>query len=417
MSTWTLPAPTPSALGDHDVTRDGAHLAGRRVALLITGGIAAMKLPLVARALRREGAEVVAFVSKEALRYVTAETLEWSTVHPIVQRLTAAAEHLSDSAPFDAYLLAPATYNSINKIAAGIADGVVTSTAASALGRLEQGRTAVLCAPTMHGSLHNRILVASLRRLHELGVRIIPPRDAYGKHNLPDEQTLVAEVARAVSRSPLRGRRLLVTGGTTALPIDGVQQLVHRFHPGLGIAVAMELHLRGADVTLIQGDSVLPVPALLPHRVAPTFSDYRHILNEELMRGYAAAVFAAGVAEYQPEQVVKKLPGGQAHLMLPLLPTAKINDEVQAAHPSLYLIPFHYEADISPAQLTDAARARGERFSCVVASREPESASTPSGPRPWAWIVSTDGEPRPVNSPHQIAESVADHLEKVLAIG
>ena len=130
MTTWTLPAPTPSDLGDHDILPEGSHLAGRRVALLVTGGIAAMKIPLVARALRRQGASVVAFTSKEAMRYVTAEALEWSTVSPVIQRLTAAAEHLSDGAPFDAYLLAPATYNSINKIAAGIADGVVTSAAA-----------------------------------------------------------------------------------------------------------------------------------------------------------------------------------------------------------------------------------------------------------------------------------------------
>src|SRR5580698_8460508 len=163
MSDWTLPAPTPSELGDHDVVPEGTRLAGRRVALLVTGGIAAMKVPFVARALRRQGAAVVAFTSKEALRYVTVDALEWSTVSPVVQRLTAAAEHLSDSAPFDAYLIAPATYNSINKIAAGVADGVITSAAASALGRLERGRAAVLVAPTMHGSLHNRILVDSLR--------------------------------------------------------------------------------------------------------------------------------------------------------------------------------------------------------------------------------------------------------------
>src|SRR5277367_4386109 len=262
MTDWTFPAPTPSDLGDHDVLPEGTHLAGRRVALLVTGGIAAMKIPFVARALRRQGAAVVAFTSKEALRYVTAEALEWSTVSPVVQRLTAAAEHLSDGAPFDAYLLAPATYkealryvtaealewstvspvvqrltaaaehlsdgapfdayllapatyNSINKIAAGVADGVVTSAAASALGRMERGRTAVLIAPTMHGSLHNSILVASLSKLHAMGVRVVPPRDAYGKHNLPDERELVAEVCRSVSRSNLKGRRILVTGGTT----------------------------------------------------------------------------------------------------------------------------------------------------------------------------------------------------------
>src|SRR5262245_51143293 len=100
MSDFSFPAPTPSTLADHDVERERAHLAARRAALLVTGGIAAMKIPFVARALRRQGADVVAFVSDEATRYVTAEALAWSTANPIVQKLTPAAEHLSDAAPF-----------------------------------------------------------------------------------------------------------------------------------------------------------------------------------------------------------------------------------------------------------------------------------------------------------------------------
>jgi phosphopantothenoylcysteine decarboxylase/phosphopantothenate--cysteine ligase len=310
MSGWTFPPPMPSSLGDHDVPLEGSRLAGRRVALLVTGGIAAMKIPFVARALRRQGAAVVAFTSKEALRYVTVDALAWSTVSQVVQRLTAAAEHLSDAAPFDAYLLAPATYNSINKVAAGVADGVVTAAFASALGRLEAGRTAVLVAPTMHGSLHNRILVDSLRRLHDLGVRVVPPRDAYGKHNLPDEAALVAEVCRAVSRSPLRGRRVLVTGETAAASIDGVRCLVERSRGRLGIAIASELHHRGAEVMLVQGDLAAQAPAFVPHRVARTDDDYRSLVWEELERGPAAGVLAA----------------------------AEIVDEARRAHPDLPIV-------------------------------------------------------------------------------
>jgi phosphopantothenoylcysteine decarboxylase/phosphopantothenate--cysteine ligase len=411
MSGWTFPAPTPSDLGDHDVEPEGSRLAGRRVALLVTGGIAAMKIPFVARALRRQGAEVVAFTSKEATRYVTVEALEWSTLHPVVQRLTAAAEHLSDGAPFDAYLVAPATYNSINKIAAGVADGVVTSAAASALGRLERGKTAVLVAPTMHGSLHNRILVGSLERLHALGVRVIPPRDAYGKHNLPDERALVAEVARAVSRSPLRGRRVLVTGGTTPVPIDDVRRIVNRFRGRLGIAVAAELHLRGADTLLVHGDGAFPVPSFIPHRVARTYDDYRSIVHEELGRGYEAGVFSAGVADYRPEAAAAgKIPSGQEKLTLALVPTAKVIDEVRKAYPGLYMVTFKYQEGLSHDELMRIASARLDRFPCVVANRGEEQAARQQR----AWIVTRDRAPRPVEGKRAIAEAIADHLEEAL---
>ena len=201
---FRFPPPTASDLGDHEVPRDGDLLDGVRVALLVTGGIAAFKAPMVAHALRRQGAAVTAFVTTEGLRYVAREALEWACDRPVVVDLTAGAEHLSDSAPFDLYLVAPATYSVIGKVANGIADTPVTATLASAIGRMERGLASVLLAPTMHGSMHNSILVANLRALNAIGCTVVPPRDAYGKHNLPDERTLV-DACVAAQRS--RGAR------------------------------------------------------------------------------------------------------------------------------------------------------------------------------------------------------------------
>ncbi len=108
---WTFSPPASTAIGDHDVPLLSGHLEGRSIALLVGAGIAAMKAPLLARALRRRGAHVTAFCSPEALRYVGAEALEWSTCRPLVRELTWRAEHLSDGENFAAYLVAPATSN------------------------------------------------------------------------------------------------------------------------------------------------------------------------------------------------------------------------------------------------------------------------------------------------------------------
>jgi phosphopantothenoylcysteine decarboxylase/phosphopantothenate--cysteine ligase len=194
---FQFPAPTPSDLGDHEVRREGSALEGARIALLVTGGIAAMKAPLVARALRRQGAQVTAFATTEALRYVAREALSWACTRPVIVELSADAEHLSDAAPFDLYLVAPATYSVIGKCAHGIADTPVTATLASAIGRLERGSAAVLLAPTMHGSMHNSILVGNLTALHAVGCVIVSPRDDGGKHNLPSEAVLVDACALA----------------------------------------------------------------------------------------------------------------------------------------------------------------------------------------------------------------------------
>ncbi len=205
---FQFPAPTPSDLGDHEVRREGSALEGARVALLVTGGIAAMKAPLLARALRRQGAEVTAFATTEALRYVAREALEWACTRPVIVELSADAEHLSDAAPFDIYLIAPATYSVIGKCAHGIADTPVTATLASAIGRMERGHAAILFAPTMHGSMHNSILVSNLQALHAIGCTVVTPRDDGGKHNLPNEATLTDACALAFGglRSATRSR-------------------------------------------------------------------------------------------------------------------------------------------------------------------------------------------------------------------
>ncbi|MFM9146233.1 MAG: flavoprotein [Phycisphaerales bacterium] len=201
---FDFPPPTPSDLGDHEVPRDGDRLEGVRVALLVTGGIAAFRAPILARALRRQGATVTAFATTEALRYVAREALSWACDRPVVVDLTADAEHLSDSAPFDLYLVAPATYSVIGKCAHGIADTPVTATLASAIGRMERGHAAVVLAPTMHGSMHTSILVSNLQTLASTGCTIVPPRDAYGKHNLPEEPVLVDACAAALQAVSLR---------------------------------------------------------------------------------------------------------------------------------------------------------------------------------------------------------------------
>ena len=201
---FDFPPPTPSDLGDPEVPRDGDRLEGVRVALLVTGGIAAFRAPILARALRRQGATVTAFATTEALRYVAREALAWACDRPVVVELTADAEHLSDSAPFDLYLVAPATYSVIGKCAHGIADTPVTATLASAIGRMERGHAAVVLAPTMHGSMHTSILVSNLRTLASIGCTVVPPRDAYGKHNLPEEPVLVEACAAALQAVSLR---------------------------------------------------------------------------------------------------------------------------------------------------------------------------------------------------------------------
>ena len=412
MSNWDFSPPPESDLQDREVRLEGNHLQHKRIALLVTGSIAAMKAPLIARALRRQGADVVAFASPEALRYTTIDTLVWSTTNPVVTKLTAAAEHLSDDSPFAAYLVAPATYNTINKMALGIADGVITATLGSAIGRMERGKTQLLLAPTMHGSLHNSILTQSLQKLQNMGVKIIAPRIDYGKNNLPDEKEITAEVCRAVSRSPLKKEFIIVTGGATPVPIDNVRRITNRFTGRLGIEIAHELYLRGANVCLIHGQGSYLPPSYLPHQIINTYQEYRTKITEELQRQpYRFGIFSAAVADYQPEQVFPgKIPSGGALTILNLVPTIKVIQEVQNNFPELYMVTFKYQENISHEELINIAQARLKQgYPFVIANRGEEQGV--NGEQ-IAYFVTKKEQPKQVIGKKQIAIELSNYLEK-----
>ena len=412
MNSWDFQPPPESELGDRQLALESNQLENKRIALLITGSIAAMKAPLIARTLRRQGADVVAFVSNEALRYTTVDALEWSTTNPVVTKLTANAEHLSDDHPFAAYVVAPATYNTINKIALGIADSVITSSLGSAIGRMEGGKTEILIAPTMHGSLHNSILTASLHKLNRLGVKIIPPKVANGKNNLPDEKAIALAVCRAVSRSPLKDIPILVTGGPTPVPIDHIRRLTNRFTGRLGACIAEELYLRGAKVKLIHGQGSYHPPDYLPYQLVTTYDEYLRAVITELEHDYRYGIFSAAVADYKPAQVFPgKIPSGGKLSQIDLIPTQKVIGEVKARFPSLGMITFKYQENISHEELMNIAQTRLQQgYQMVVANRGEEQQATGAQV---AYLVTKDAAPQKAVGKQEIARAIANYLESV----
>ena len=197
--TWDLTAPAESKLKDQDVNTLSQALAGKRICLLICGSIAAYKAPDIIRTLRRHSATVFPVASNSALQFVTSMALEWTSGNKAVTSLTTDTEHLGSDTSFDIYLLAPATYNTINKAATGIADSTVSITLSSSLGLLESGKCRVLMAPCMHGSMHNSILTESMKKLQLMGVEFIKPKQEDGKNKLPEPEDLVNAVIKAVN--------------------------------------------------------------------------------------------------------------------------------------------------------------------------------------------------------------------------
>lgn len=408
---WDFSPPGASELKDHDVHQMDGRLTDKRVALLVTGSIAAYRTPDLVRDLRREGADVVVFISQEGLRYVAKDALEWTSLHPIVGSFTSDAEHLSDSRPFDVFLVAPATYNTINKMALGIADSVITSTLASALGRLEQNNASVLIAPAMHGTMHNSILTESLKKLAGMGVRVIRPRQENGKNNLPSHEILVAETIRSLSTTGLQGKEILITGGPTPVYLDRIRCITNHFTGALATQIAQEAYYQGATVHLVLGAGSLTPPEYLSHTVIRSYDDYvetvEHLLES---RSISVGIFTAAVADYRPESLFDgKIPSGQAQ-SLKLVSTDKVIQRVQKRFPDLFMTTFKYEENVDHAGLMAIAQDRlAQGYPLVVANRGTEKG--PNGEQ-IAWLVEKDKEEFFVQGKPQIACALLKRIEE-----
>lgn len=354
---WFCQPPAPSTISDHGVIQLGDYLRGKSIAVLVTGSVAAMKAPLIIRALRRYGASTTVFASGAALKYVGKDSLAWASGRPVVTELTPKSEHLNGSKPFSCYLVVPASYNTINKVANGIADSVVTTTLASALGYLAQKKTNVLMAPAMHGSMHNPLLSRSLVTLFKLGVQFIEPHQEFGKNNLPSQDAIVAEVCRATSERPLRGAKILVTGGPTPVKIDDIRRLTNCFSGKLGITIAKDLFLSGSNVLLLQSVSGIRPPAWLPHQLYEDYNQYSELaISAADSADYG--IFSAAVADYGPKNTTSgKIQSGKDVLTIELEPLPKVIEEIKnksddRARPQnprfrapIKIISFKFEAD------------------------------------------------------------------------
>jgi len=305
-------------------------LAGTNVALGVSGSIAAVKTVELAHELRRQGAEVRAVTTEAARGIVHPWALEFATENPVVAEITGSVEHVElcgRDGWADVLLCAPATANTVGKMAAAIDDTPVTTTATTALG----AGVPVVVAPAMHEPMYDHPgVLEAIERLESWGVGFVDPRVEEGKAKIATEEAIVLEAARAAGPRPLDGRRVVVTSGPTSEAIDPVRVLTNRASGRTGRAVAKACYVRGADVTLVHDGPETPYAETLPVESAAEMLD----AVAEVAGTADALVSAAAIGDYTVEAAEEKLRSGR-ELTLELEPTPKLIDTVRAAHPEL----------------------------------------------------------------------------------
>ena len=239
-------------------------LKGKCVLLGVTGGIAAYKMANVASALRKLGADVEVIMTKNATQFITPITFETLTGHKCMvdtfdRDFKFEVTHISLAKKADVILVAPATANVIAKMAHGIADDMLTTVVLAA-------KCPKLVSPAMNtGMLENPITQDNLATLERYGFTVIPSESGVlackdvGSGRLPKEDVLIEYILHTIARpKDLAGVRVTVTAGPTQEALDPVRYLTNHSTGKMGYALARAAAMRGADVTLIHGETALP---------------------------------------------------------------------------------------------------------------------------------------------------------------
>ncbi len=318
-------------------------LEGKHIALCVTGSVAAIESPRIARELSRHGADVTAFMSRGARGIIHPNTMEFATGKDVVTRLTGKLEHLQE---YDLVLVAPATANSINKFAGGIADTAVTSLVFSSACR-------VVIAPAMHLKMYeNTILQENIERLKGLGFSFIEPVISEAAAKLADTSFIVDFVISLLFKRDLEGLQVLVTAGPTLEYLDPVRVITNRSSGKMGVEIAREAYFRGADVRLVYGPGSVDVPGYIDVIRVETSNDMLGAVKENIS-DCDVFVSAAAVSDFTVEKKDKKIDSREGGLDVTLTPTKKILDEIKGF--DCFKVGFKALHDVSEDELVGSA--------------------------------------------------------------
>ncbi|WHZ34790.1 bifunctional phosphopantothenoylcysteine decarboxylase/phosphopantothenate--cysteine ligase CoaBC [Sagittula sp. MA-2] len=395
-------------------------LAGRRILLIIGGGIAAYKSLDLIRRLRERGAAVTPVMTRAASEFVTplsVAALAGEDVHADLFDLTSEAEmgHIQLSRVADLVVVAPATADLMAKMAGGHADDLASTL-------LMATDTPVMIAPAMNVRMWDH--AATQRNLATLrgdGIMVVGPNEGdmacgeYGPGRMAEPLEILAAIDAALADGPLKGRRVLVTSGPTHEPIDPVRYIANRSSGAQGTAVAEALRDLGAEVVFVTG----PADAPRPTGVQVVEVESAREMREAVMAALPvdAGVFAAAVADWRVKSAsaskIKKTAG-----QLPVLEFEENPDilrDVSALKDGrpLLVVGFAAETDDVVANAT-AKRAR-KGCDWIVANDVSPSTGIMGGTENAVVLITAEGaEEWPRAAKRDVARKLADRIAEAL---
>ena len=340
----------------------GTILSGKTICMCLTGSVAVITAPIIARELMRLGAEVIAVLSRSATELINPSLMHWATGNPVITKLTGKVEHVllaghrpNVSGKADLILVCPATANTISKIANGIDDTPVTTIVSTAFG----SSIPIVIVPAMHESMFHPILEKNILTLKKYGINILGPRISEGKAKIARVDDIIDRVIDLlVAKKDYEGIKVLITAGPTREPIDRVRFVSNRSSGRMGIEIAKEAAARGADVLLVAGECMVKIPDYINTVNVETTDDFIKTVKDELSsKDYDMFISAAAISDYKPIEFIEgKISSDEVkELQVNMRLTPKIIDEARKKNYKVFIIAFKAETNVSRSQLIDRA--------------------------------------------------------------
>lgn len=385
------------------------------IVLGVSGGIACYKAVELVRLLVKEGFAVHVVMTRGAMEFVTPLTFQTLSGRPVLTEtfsLTQESEigHINVADSADLFVIAPATANIIGKMAAGIADDLLTTI-------LLATQAPILVAPAMNIHMYaHPILQENLRKLRRIGYHLLEPDEGYlacgyeGKGRLPDPEKILEAVHGLLRMKDFAGEKILITAGPSREPLDPVRYISNRSSGKMGYALARAALRRGAQVVLVSGPTALQAPAGA-RVVAVNTASEMHAATLREFAGCTTVIMAAAVSDYRPAQAArKKIKKGSTAVQVCLEPNPDILKELGAIKNGKFLVGFAAETEDLAVNATKKLQAKN--LDMIVANDVTLAGGGFDSDTNIAAILDRSGATRtlPLMTKDELADEILDHI-------
>ncbi len=319
-------------------------LSGKKVIIASSASISIYRIPDLIRDIKREGAKTVSAMSRSAVSMIGKTIMEWATGNPVVTEITGNIEHISMFDENTVLLVAPASYNTIGKMARGISDSIPSLFFSYALGHGNK----IVVVPAMHRDMmENPVNKENIETLKKMGVLVVEPEYDDTKAKLADNDRIIDHLCRAIYGDELSGKKVLIISGRSELPIDQVRVITNRSSGYTGYWMARNAFRLGASVITYVGNSQYSIPSYVTYMEKYNLKEIIIETNTYItIEKYDYILMPMALMDFDTQENKGKLDSGKDQNII-LTPRPKVRDRIRDMAPGSLMVLFNLDSEKS----------------------------------------------------------------------